>query len=108
DEPLERQPCQLAPDRIVARDDDHLGRVVDDQIHAGRRLDGADVPTLAADDATLHVVARQWYHRDGPLRHELPGDALDGDRDDLLGPPVGLLPALLLDLPDMAAGPRAF
>ena len=48
----------LAPDRIERRDQDGLGRVVDDQVDARGLLDGADVASLAADDAALHFVGR--------------------------------------------------
>ena len=48
DEPLEREPRDLPPDRVVARDDDRFGRVVDDQVDAGRRFDRADVAALPA------------------------------------------------------------
>jgi hypothetical protein len=59
DQRLEREPRDLAAVGIVGRDDDGLGGVVDDQVHAGVLLEGADVPSLAADDPPLHVVARQ-------------------------------------------------
>src|SRR5881628_22769 len=101
DEALERQARQLAPDGVVARDHDDLRRVIDDEVHPGRRLDGPDVSPLAADDAPLHVVAGERDDRDGALGDELPRQALDGDRDDLLGGAIGLLARLPLDLPDV-------
>ena len=55
---VERQLGDLAPHRVEAGDDHRLGRVVDDQVDAGRRLERADVAALAADDAALHVVRR--------------------------------------------------
>ena len=60
DELGERDPGDLAADRVEARDDDGLGRVVDDQVDAGRLLEGADVAALAADDPALHLVAGRW------------------------------------------------
>ena len=102
DEPLERDPRDLAPNRVVARDDDRFGRVVDDDIDAGGGLDRADVAALAADDAALHLVVGQRDHRDRALGDELAGQPLDRDRDDPLGAPVGLLARLLLDHADMA------
>src|SRR2546430_14341059 len=59
DQRLEREPRDLAPVRIVRRDDDGLGGVVDDQVHARVLLERADDPSLAADDPPPHVVARQ-------------------------------------------------
>src|SRR5579875_1337833 len=103
-EPLEREAGQLAPDRVVAGDDDRLRCVVDDEVDPRRRLDGPDIAALPADDPALHVVARQRDHGDGALGDELPGQALDGDRHDLLRPPIGLLARLGLDLPDHLGG----
>ena len=54
---LTADPGDLAADRVEARQDDGLGRVVDDQVDPGSRLEGADVPALAADDAAFHLVA---------------------------------------------------
>ena len=58
EEPFERTLRDLAADRVKSGNDDSFRRVVDDEIDAGQRLEGADVPALAADDASLHVVAR--------------------------------------------------
>ena len=57
DELGDGDPGDLAADRVEAREDDRLGGVVDDEVHAGRLLEGADVAALAADDAALHLVA---------------------------------------------------
>ena len=100
DQPLQGNAGDLAADRIVTRDDHRLRRVVDDQVDARSRLDGADVSTLAADDPPLHVVAGQVHDRDRALRHELARQPLDRDADDLLGLAVRLLARLLLDLPN--------
>src|SRR5207253_3803556 len=48
----------LAADVVEGADDDDARRVVDDDVDAGRLLEGADVATFAADDAALHVVTR--------------------------------------------------
>ena len=63
DEAGERQPRDLAPHRVEAGDDHRLGRVVDDEVDAGGRLERADVAPLAADDAALHVVGGQRHRR---------------------------------------------
>ena len=54
---LSEMPGDLAADRIEAADDHHAGRVVDDDVDAGRFFEGADVAPFAADDAALHFVA---------------------------------------------------
>ena len=60
DQTLEGEPAHLAPDRLEAGYDDRVGGVIDDDVHAGRRLERADVPSLAADDAALHLI--RWQH----------------------------------------------
>src|SRR4029077_799149 len=56
DQPLQGQATHLAPYGIEARHHHCVRRVVDDDVHTGRRLERADVPTLAPDDATLHLI----------------------------------------------------
>ena len=56
---LDSQFGYFAPVRIEAGQDNRTGRVVDDEVDTGGQLERADVPTLAADDAALEVVARQ-------------------------------------------------
>ena len=73
DQLLHGQPGHLAPDRVEAREDDRLGRVVDDDVDAGGHLEGADVPALAADDPPLHLVARQVDDRHRRLDDVLGG-----------------------------------
>ena len=46
DQPLERRRGDLAADRVETGDHHRLRRVVDDQVDAGRRLEGADVAAL--------------------------------------------------------------
>ena len=79
DEALERDAADLAADRVEAREDDCLRRVVDDQVDAGELLEGADVAALAADDAALHVVAGDVNDRHGGLGGVVGRDTLDGD-----------------------------
>ena len=64
----------------------------------GGGLERADVPSLAADDPALHLVARQRDRGDGALGGVLGGEPLDGDREDAAGVAVGALPGLLLDV----------
>ena len=82
----------LAAHRVEGGDDDRLGRVVDDQVNAGGRLQGADVAALAADDAALHVVVGQRDHAHRGLSHMVGGALLNGQGDNV----AGLLLALLL------------
>ena len=49
-------PGHLPAHRVEAGEDDRLGRVVDDQIDAGRLLQRPDVAALATDDPALHLV----------------------------------------------------
>src|SRR5213078_1004569 len=58
-EALERNAGDLAADRIEAGEDDRFRRVVDDEVDAGGELERADVASLAANDAALHVFTRQ-------------------------------------------------
>ena len=90
-------PGDLAADRVEARQDDRLGRVVDDQVDPGRLLEGPDVATLAADDPALHLVVREVDDGHRVLGGVVGGDPLDRGHDDVAGLLVGLLDALALD-----------
>jgi hypothetical protein len=98
-----RHPGHLAAHRVEAAEEHSLGRVVDDQVHAGDLLERADVAALTADDAALHLVAWQVQHRDDGLRRLLGGDALDRRHDDLARP---CLPLLLRGSLDVAGDDR--
>ena len=76
---------------------DGLGRVVDDQVDAGRLLEGPDVAALAADDPALHLVARQVDDGHGVLGGVVGGDALHRGDDDVAGLVLGLLAGAPLD-----------
>jgi hypothetical protein len=104
DQLLQGEAADLAPHRVEAGQQHRLGGVVDDQVDPGDGLEGADVAALAADDPALHVVGGQRQHRHGRLRGLLGGDPLDGEGDDLAGAAVGLLPRLLLEVPDQTHG----
>ena len=100
DQPLQREPGDLAPDRVEAGQQHRLGRVVDDQVDAGHGLEGPDVAALATDDPAFHLIARQVQHGNHGLAGLLGGHPLDGQGDDLAGAfvPFGL--RLVLDVPD--------
>ena len=78
DQLLEGEAGDLAPVGIVGGDQDRFRRIVHDQIHAGVQLESADVPTLAADDAPLHVVGGQVHDGHRRLHRVVGGQALDG------------------------------
>ena len=101
DELLQSHPRHLPADGLKAGDGNGLRRVVDDQVHAGEGLDGADVAALPADDAALHLVVGQGDDADGDLGHVVRGAALDGGGHDLPGLLVRLLLGALLDLLDL-------
>ena len=65
DEALDGLLGDFAAVGVETREDDGAGRVVHDQIDAGRQFERADVAAFAADDAALQVVARQVDDRHG-------------------------------------------
>jgi hypothetical protein len=101
----ERQLRDLAADPVERRQDDCLGRVVDDEVNARQMLERADVPTLAADDATFHVVGRKLDDRHGRLCGVARGHPLEGVGDEVPRPAFCLGARLLLEL---ANAPRQF
>jgi hypothetical protein len=103
-EALERDAGDLAADGIEAGEDDRFRRVVDDEVDAGRQLERADIAALAADDAALHVLAREVDDGDRILRDVIRGHALDGHAEDLLGLLVAQLGGFTLDALDDVRG----
>ena len=99
DELRDGEPGDLAADGIEARQHDRLGRVVDDQVDAGRLLERPDVAALAADDPALHLVAGQVDDGDRVLGGVVRGDALHRRDDDLAGLLLGLVAGAPLDRP---------
>src|SRR5262249_61863378 len=81
-----------------------FGRVVDDEVDAGHRLEGPDVASLAADDPALHLVAGQVQHRYDRFAGLLARHALDGEGHDPPGPGLTVAPGLVLGLPDDERG----
>ncbi len=98
DELFKRQACDLAANRIKARQRDGFRRVVDNQIDAGHRFQRADVASLAADDAALHFVIRQRNDRDGGFRNVVGGAPLNRGRDHFAGVLVRLVLCALLNV----------
>jgi hypothetical protein len=104
-EPLHRDPRDLTPHGVEARDDDRLWRVVDDDVDAGRRLEGPDVAPLAPYDPSLHVVGRERYRLYGRLRGEVRGKPLHSRGDKTASFCVRLLLCLHCPLEHQAAHP---
>ena len=104
DEALQGEAGDLAAHRVETGEQHRLRRVVDDQVDAGYRLEGADVPALAADDPALHLVAGQVHHGDHGLAGLLHCHPLDGEGDDLAGALVRLGLRLVLDVPHRDRG----
>lgn len=94
----------LATDRIEARKHDGLGRIIDHEVDAGNLLEGANVTTLAADDATLEIIGRNMHGGNGDLGGVIGGAALNRQGQDLLSGLVALGANLLLGLADDRGG----
>src|SRR6266480_200659 len=104
DEALEREPTHLPSHRVEARDHDRVRRVVDDHVHPGGGLEGADVAAFPPDDASLHLVGGEGHGGHGALGGVLGRDPLDRDGEDLLRLAVGALLRLLFQLPGERGG----
>ena len=104
DQALHGDAGDLAPHRVKRADDDRLGGVVDDEVDAGSRLKGADVPALAADDAALHVVVGQVDDADGAFRHVVGGALLNGQRDNVPRLLFAFFPGPGLNVPNHGGG----
>ena len=65
DQSAERQSPDLATYWVEAGDSHDIRGVVDDQVATERRLESADVASLAADDPALHLVRRNLHDRHG-------------------------------------------
>src|SRR2546428_9006347 len=89
----------LTPHGVEAGDHDRVRRVVDDHVHAGGGLEGADVATFTPDDPPFHLVGWEGDGGHRALGRVLGGDALDRDGEDLLRLAVGVLLRLLLEIP---------
>ena len=104
DQAAERRLGDLPPDGVEARDDHRLRGVVDDDVHARQRLQGADVAPLAADDPPLHLVVGQAHRGHGHLGGHVRGQPLDGRDQDVARLLVRGEPRFLLDEIDRHLG----
>jgi hypothetical protein len=97
---LDGQLRDFAANWIKAGDNDGLWGVVDNKVNACGLLDRADVAALASDDASLQVLAWQCHHCNSRVTYVLAADSLYGEAHDRLGPFVGLVFGVGLDLTD--------
>ena len=89
DEAFKSHAGHLTADGAVGGKNHGFRRVVDDEIHAGGGFERTDVAAFAADDAALHVFARQGDGRHGLFAHIVAGVALNGAGQNFLGLSVG-------------------
>ena len=76
---------------------------IDYYVHTGELLERADVPSLAPDDAPLHVVRGNVHRADGRTGGLIRGVPLDRHRYDLAGLGFGLLLEPILVRADLAS-----
>ena len=97
DELGESQARDLAAHRVEAADHDRVRSVIDDEVDAGRLLEGADVAALSADDAALHLIRGDGHDRHRGFGGVIHHDALDRRDDDVAGLVLGALASRTLD-----------
>src|SRR5713101_5829987 len=100
DQLRERESRDLATDAVERGQNDRLRGVVDDEVDARQMLEGADVASLSADDAALHVVGWELDDRHGRLSGVTRCDALESVGDEIARPPFRLGARLFLELSD--------
>ena len=98
DQLFEGQTCDLTANRIERGQGDSFGRIVDDEVYAGKGFQRADIASLSADNAALHLVVRQRNDRNGRLGYLIGGTALNCGRDNLAGGLLALVLQALIDL----------
>ena len=81
DETLQRLPGDFTAHRVEAGDDYRFRRVVNDQVHAGERFEGADIAAFTPDYAALQFIAGDGHHGDRAFHRLFDGDALHGHGD---------------------------
>src|SRR5215211_1636722 len=98
DQPLHRDPGDLAADAVEAREHDGRWSLVDDHVDPGELLERPDVAPVAADDPALHLVVWKLDEARRRIGRVLGGEPLHCDREDVPRPPLGLHFRLRLDL----------
>ena len=99
---MQRQAGNLAAHGVETADDDGVGRVVDNNFHAGQAFQGTDIAALASNDAAFYLLVLEVEHAHRVLDGILGGGALDGLDDNLLGLFVGGDFGLLHNVHDIA------
>jgi hypothetical protein len=97
---LERESRDLAAHSVEAGQEHRSGRVVDDEVDPGERLERADVAPLPADDAALQLVGLELDDRDRGLHSMARRHPLHHRGENAARAPVGVAAGLLLDLPN--------
>ena len=100
DQFLQSNSGNLSSNRIKSRNDHRLRCVINDKIHAGHRLQSTDVPSLASDDPSLHLIVRKLYHGNGGFRNVIRRTSLDGTNHILASLLVRFFLRFRLDLLD--------
>src|SRR5262249_16137499 len=77
DQALKGELGDFAPNAVEPSDNDNTGRVIDDDVDAGRLLESADIATLAADDPALHVIIGNIHGAHGDFGSVCRGAALN-------------------------------
>src|SRR4051794_11725481 len=102
---LQRKPSHLAAYAVEARQQHGARCVIDDEVDSGERLEGADVPALAADDPPLQLVGLELHRRDRRLDRVPAGHALHAGGEDAPGAAVGVVAGLPLPPADQTGAP---
>ena len=98
---FQRQSRNLPANGVEARNDDGIRGVIDDYVDPGGELERANIPSFAADDASLHLIVGERHGRDRSFHALLGGDPLNCQRDDFLCFTLGVPFGRLADLADL-------
>ena len=104
DELVERQTADFAANRVERRDNDGLGRIIDDEFHTAGGLQSANVATFTTDDATFDVVVVEVEHRHAVLDGRFRRHALNRLNHDFLSLCVGIEFRLVNNFVDVTGG----
>ena len=96
-QPFQGDAGNFTTEWIERRQDDRLGRVINNHIHAGGSFKGTDVASLPSDDPPLHLIALDVQHADGGFDRMISGGALDGLDDKFLGFSAGFIAGGIAD-----------
>ncbi len=102
EQPLQREPGDLASHAVEAREQHRPGGVVDDEVDAREGLERAYVAALAADDAALQLIRLELHDGHRGLNGVAGRHPLHHGREDAAGAAVGVGAGLLLHLADHA------